>query len=156
MRRKDREITDHNKIKEIISSCHCCRLGFNDNGKVYIVPLNFGFAEKDGTYTLYFHSAKEGRKIDLIEKNQDAGFEMDTNYKLNEAETACAYSARFQSIIGSGKVSPIKAGEEKKTALLKIMQHNTGKAEWEFSENMLNSVCVFKLEVDELSCKEHL
>ena len=39
MRRKDREITDEAKIDEIISRCNCCRIGFNDSGEVYIVPL---------------------------------------------------------------------------------------------------------------------
>ena len=33
MRRRDREITDNQKIKEIIKACDCCRLGLNDNGK---------------------------------------------------------------------------------------------------------------------------
>ena len=44
MRRKDREITDEAKIDEIILNCNCCRLGFNDGGKVYIVPLSFGYS----------------------------------------------------------------------------------------------------------------
>ena len=44
MRRTDREITDAEKITQIIQTCHCCRLGFCDNGAVYIVPLNFGYA----------------------------------------------------------------------------------------------------------------
>ena len=48
MRRTDREITDAEKITQIIQTCHCCRLGFCDNGAVYIVPLNFGYAEENG------------------------------------------------------------------------------------------------------------
>ncbi len=63
MRRKDREIIENSKIKEIISNCDCCRLGLNDNGKIYIVPLNFGFIEENGKYTFYFHGAKEGNLI---------------------------------------------------------------------------------------------
>lgn len=47
MRRKDREVTDEAKIDEIISRCNCCRIGFNDSGEVYIVPLNFGFVKRD-------------------------------------------------------------------------------------------------------------
>ena len=35
MRRKDREITDKQKIDEIIRGCHCCRLGFCDGDEVY-------------------------------------------------------------------------------------------------------------------------
>lgn len=60
MRRTDREITDAEKITQIIQTCHCCRLGFCDNGAVYIVPLNFGYAEENGKRVFYFHSAKAG------------------------------------------------------------------------------------------------
>jgi hypothetical protein len=156
MRRKDREITDKGKINEIIRNSHCCRLGFYDDGEVYIVPLNFGYAEKEGKGTFYFHGAKEGRKIDLIAKTNSAGFELDSNYKINEGETACEYSARFQSIIGTGQVTFVEGLAEKREALTAIMTHNTGKDTWDFSDAMLNSVCVFKLEVKEMSCKEHL
>lgn len=156
MRRKDREVTDQSKIREIISKCDCCRLGLNDSGKVYIVPLNFGFQEEGGKYAFYFHGAKKGRKVDLIRENGYASFEMDTGYRLNEADTACEYSARFQCVMGSGKVSFVEDTEKKKEALRIIMEHNTGRDEWEFPDNMLNATCVFKLEAEELSCKEHL
>lgn len=156
MRRTDREITDENKIREILSACKCCRLGFYDGDKVYIVPLNFGYEEREGTYIFYFHGAKEGRKIDLIEKTHYAGFEMDANAEVYGKDTACTYTSRFQSVIGSGKVSFVEDMEEKKKALRAIMRHNTGKAEWDFQENMLNAVCVFALVAEELSCKEHL
>lgn len=66
MRRKDREVTDPERIDAIIRACHCCRLGFYDNGEVYIVPLDFGYDEKEGKRTFYFHGAKEGRKMDCI------------------------------------------------------------------------------------------
>jgi hypothetical protein len=155
MRRKDREITDIVKIKEMINNCHCCRLGFNDNGKVYIVPLNFGYEEVCGKITFYFHGATEGRKIDLIKKEGYAGFELDTDYKLKTASEACGYSASFSSVIGTGSVSLIDDIEDKKYALRQIMYHNTGNNEWDFPMPMLNKVSVFKLEVEELSCKQH-
>ena len=41
MRRTEREITDLNK--EIIENNQCCRLGFIDQGSVYIFPLNYGY-----------------------------------------------------------------------------------------------------------------
>ncbi|MDO5396704.1 MAG: pyridoxamine 5'-phosphate oxidase family protein [bacterium] len=155
MRRKDREVTDFVKIENIISRCGCCRIGFYDDGEVYIVPLSFGYEAKDDTYVLYFHGAKEGRKIDLIRKNPYAGFEMDTDYAVNEADTACGYSARFQSVIGSGIVSIVSDPEEKKRGLILLMEHNTGKQGWDFDEKMINAVTVFKLEVTKISCKEH-
>ena len=155
MRRKDREVTDPAQIADIISRCTCCRIGFNDGGEVYIVPLNFGYEAKDDTYVFYFHGAKEGRKIDLIRKNPRVGFEMDTNYALHEADTACGWSARFQSVIGNGLISIVSELEEKMRGLSLLMEHNAGKRDWSFDEKRVNAVAVFKLEVTSLSCKEH-
>ena len=155
MRRKDREIIDPIRMEDIIRRCTCCRVGFCDEGEVYIVPLNFGYEVKDNAYTFYFHGAKEGRKIDLIQKSPNVGFEMDTNYALNEADIACGYSARFQSVIGNGVMSIVSEIEEKKRGLSMLMAHNTGKEEWSFDDRMISAVAVFKLEVTKISCKEH-
>ncbi len=155
MRRKDREVTEKEKIIEIIDSCVCCRLGFNDDGEVYIVPLNFGYDNSNNDIVLYFHGAKEGRKIDLINKLGSVGFEMDTDYKLSEADIACNYSAKFQSIIGNGEISIVEDKEEKAFGLKRIMYQNTKKSDWKFNDAMVNAVCVFKVVVKKLSCKVH-
>lgn len=154
MRRKDREVTDPGRIREIISACQCCRIGLCDQGRAYIVPLNFGYTEKDGRYTFYFHSAKEGRKISLIAQNGYAAFEMDRAHQLIHGEIACKYSARYQCVMGGGRISFVEDPAEKRTGLTAIMRQTTGKDQWEFEEKMLGVVCVFKLEAEELSCKE--
>lgn len=155
MRRSDREVTDPKQIRDIIDHCTCCRLGFWDGQEVYILPLNFGYEEADGKRVFYFHSAKEGRKIDLIAKAPRVGFELDTNYKLNEAETACGHSARFQSIIGTGTVRFVTEEDERRSALCSLMRHNTGRADWAFTSEMLNAVAVYRLDVETLSAKKH-
>ena len=40
-------------------------------------------------------------------------------------------------------------------ALIELIKHNVGKTEWKFDKKMLKVVCVFKLVVEEMSCKEH-
>lgn len=158
MRRKDREVTDPTRIADIISRCTCLRIGFQDDGEIYIVPLSFGYVVRDDAYVFYFHGAKEGRKMDLIRKSPKVGFEMDTDfavYAMNGADVACGHTARFQSIVGNGSMSIVSEIEEKKQGLLLIMEHNTGKQEWNFDEKMVNAVEVFKLEVENMSCKEH-
>lgn len=155
MRRKDREVTDAARINQIISSCSCIRLGFVDNGQVYIVPLSFGFTVQDGVYVFYFHSAKEGRKMALIRQSPTVGFEMDANVSIQPADSACGHSARFQSVIGSGHVQIVQDPDEKRQGLLSIMQQNTGAATWHFPAPALDAVCVFKMTVDQLSCKAH-
>lgn len=155
MRRKERAVTDRVKIREIINACYCCRLGFHDNGKIYIVPLSFGYEEQGDRRTFYFHGALEGRKIDLIQQTHYAGFELDTNYRLIESDAPCRFSANFQSIIGSGRIELLVHIAEKTHSLQCIMYHNTSRNDWNFPAAMLENMAVFKLEVDELSCKEH-
>lgn len=158
MRRADREITNIDEIAEVIKSCSCCRLGFNDDGEVYIIPLNFGFELKDSKITFYFHGAKQGRKIELIENSPQVGFELDTNhrvYSLNEDSIACDYTASYKSVIGTGKVSVVQGREEKMHGLNLLMEQCTGKRDWTFDDKMLNSVAVFKLEANKFSCKAH-
>lgn len=153
MRRKDREVTDSEKIENIIHSCDCCRLGLVDEGEAYIVPLNFVYVKEKRIF--YFHSAKEGRKIDLIRKNGTAGFELDTNHRLKEGNTACSHSFGFQSVIGTGKVQIVESKEETDEAFSLFMEHYTGKKEWIFQEEVLAAAAVIKLEVEKMSCKEN-
>lgn len=158
MRRKDREVLDETKIDEFIRNCDCCRIGFYDkeNDEVYIVPLNFGYSNIDNKRVFYFHGAKEGRKIDLISKINKVTFEMDSNHELIVGKMACNYSERYQCVMGTGLISFVEEKVEKSMALNEIMFQNMGKNDWEFSEEMLNRVAVFKIEVKSLSCKEHL
>ena len=155
MRRKDREITDPVQIHSIIESCFCCRVGFYDGAQVYIVPLNFGFVRKQGHYTFYFHGAKEGRKIECIKNCASVGFELDDGGRLVESETACGCSTQFRSIIGNGIPDFLTYPSEKLEGLRAIMEHTTGKNDWSFDDAALQAVCIFKIEVTEISCKEH-
>lgn len=155
MRRKDREVTDRARIRDIILSCDCCRLGLWDGSQVYIVPLCFGYVEQGDRRVFYFHSARQGRKLDLIAQNGAAGFELDTGYALVEGEQACSYSARYQSVMGTGRVVMVEDPEEQRFGLQTIMSHTAGKAGWRFAPDMLRAVQVFRLEVETLTCKAH-
>jgi nitroimidazol reductase NimA-like FMN-containing flavoprotein (pyridoxamine 5'-phosphate oxidase superfamily) len=155
MRRRDREVTSREEINKIILSCDCARLGFSCKTGAYIVPLNFGFTEKDGVRIFYFHSAKEGRKLDLIRENPAVGFELDTGHELNVGKEACAGSFKFQSVIGTGIVSIVGDEDERETALRFVMEHYTGKADWVFDDKALAHTEIIKLVVTDISCKKH-
>ncbi|NMC96524.1 MAG: pyridoxamine 5'-phosphate oxidase family protein, partial [Deltaproteobacteria bacterium] len=73
MRKKERAIKDRKDIDGIIRRCRVCRLAMSDDDQPYIIPLNFGY---DG-FCLYFHAAPEGRKIDILKRNNRVGFEFD-------------------------------------------------------------------------------
>lgn len=155
MRRHDREVTDQDRIEAIIQSCECCRIGLVEDGKAYIVPLSFAYVQEEGRGCFYFHGASEGRKLTIIRENPHAGFELDTNYKLHPNDKACGYSCRFQSVIGSGRISMVDEDGEKRNGLAAIMEHYSGKSDWEFDSRMVDAVTVLRLDVEELCCKEH-
>lgn len=155
MRRKDREILDSDKIDLIINNCDCCRLGFVDDDGAYILPLNFGYENKNGQRFFYFHSAKEGKKIGLIEKQSHVSFELDCNHALNSAADACGYSYRFQSVMGHGKIKFVEDAEEKRKTLNIFMNHYTEKKDWNIPDVALKGVCIYMLTVTDISCKEH-
>ncbi|EOS66127.1 hypothetical protein C816_01982 [Oscillibacter sp. 1-3] len=154
MRRKDREVTEPGKIREIIAACDCCRLGLCEDGRAYIVPLDFGFTERDGHYTFYFHSAKNGRKIDLIRESGWASFEMDTGHQVVSDEIACEYTARFRCVMGGGPAALLETAEEKRAGLTALMEHAAGPGPWTFGDAMVDAAAVIRLEAEELSCKE--
>ena len=64
VRRKDKEIKDKEVIESIIKRATVCRIALSENNVPYIVPLSFGYKDN----CLYFHSAPEGRKIDIIKQ----------------------------------------------------------------------------------------
>ena len=153
MRRSDREITDVKLIEAFIAKEQIMRIAFYDNGEIYIVPVNYGYTNDSGQFAFYFHGAKAGRKYELSKESPNIGFEIDGNYELLEADIACDFSAKFQSVVGTGKISIVEDREEKIKGLNFLMRQTNGNAEWQYSEEMINAVAVYKVDVNKISCK---
>lgn len=153
MRRKERQITDVSQITDFILSEQILRVGFQDKDDIYIVPVNYGFIIEDEKYVFYFHGAKAGRKYELAKLNPKVGFEIDGKYSLVDGELACDYTAHFQSVIGNGILSLVENLDEKVFALNSIMKQTTQNSEWTYSKEMLNAVAIFRLDIENFSCK---
>lgn len=152
MRRKDREITDFGEIVKVMEECDVCRLALNDeSGYPYILPLNFGMRVKDGQITLYFHGAAEGKKYDLIAKDNRASFEMDCGHNLLVNEYACTCTMEYRSVIGRGTIE-ILPEEEKYNALCVLMEHYH-KEGFPVNRKVIPMTTVFKLSVSEVTGK---
>lgn len=153
MRRSDREVTNEKVIEEFIAQEQILRIAFYDDGDIYIVPVNYGYSQENGNYRFYFHGAKAGRKYELSRSKPTVGFEIDGRYQLLEGETACDFSASFQSVIGTGTLQLVEDIAEKKMALNTMMKQATQCAEWDYKDKMLESVAVYKLDVHKITCK---
>ncbi len=154
LRRVEREVTKQEDIIAIIRDCDCMRVGMIDGDEVYIVPVNFGVQSSASKISLYFHGAQAGRKYELLMNGAKVGFEMDCRHELIENPIACAYSFKYCSVIGTGRVS-VMPDDERKEALQIIMNHYSAKIH-EFSEEAIKSVCVFRLDVDKICGKAHI
>ena len=95
MRRSDKEITDSKEIAVIMEKAAVCRIALVDDGYPYIVPVNFVVRDSH----LYFHSSRDGRKIDLLRKNNRVCFEIDINTKIVTGDAPCSCGTRYLSVI---------------------------------------------------------
>ena len=156
MRKIERQVTDSKAIRDIIAGCEVMRVAFNDpeEGDIYIVPVNYGFTEENGEYTLYFHGAKAGRKADLGRQGGIVGFEMDRGYELVEDENPCDHTCRYESVIGSGEITFLEDNEDKKVGLTAIMSQVSEK-EFTFPEEMVKATAVYRIKARNLSVKVH-
>ena len=150
MRRKEREIKDRAELEAIIQRAQVCRIGLSESDIPYIVPVHFGFIDN----CLYFHCAMDGKKIDILEKNPKVCFEMDIDYELVKSEESpCRWSAKYRSIMGSGKASMVENPLQKSEALNVIIGHYGGESH-DFSDDELQQVKVFKIIIDNMSGKQ--
>ena len=124
MRRKDKEIKDKKEIESIISKSDVCGIALCENDSPYIVPVCFGYKDN----FLYIHSATDGKKIDLIKKNNRVCFEFDTHEGLIKSENPCDWDLKYHSVVGSGKAFFIDGLEEKTKALNIITGHYSSDA----------------------------
>ena len=149
MRRSEREITDRAEIEEIIRKASICRLALSDNGTPYIVPVCFGYEHG----TLYFHCAVEGRKLEILKRNNRVCFEMDIETKLVVAEKACGWGMKYRCVIGSGTASVVQDPAEKRKGLDTIMRQYSG-PEGGYSREVLSRTAVVKVAIESLTGKQ--
>lgn len=155
MRRKEREVVEASEIMKIIQKCDCCSVAFSDGEYPYVIPLSFGTAYKNDTFYLYFHCAHEGKKIDLIQKNNKVAFEMNTSHKLILGETACNSTMGYESVCGTGIIRVLEH-EQKEAGLSLLMQQYDPDKAHTVHEKALQAVTVLELEVNQISGKRNL
>ena len=154
MRRKDREISFKEEITKIIQEERICRLAIKDEPYSYIVPLNYGVEIEDNQITLYFHSALEGRKIDLLKADPKVSFEIDRNHEITFDTEKGSCSTLYECVIGNGEIIFIN-GEEKLKALRLILQHHGRGEDFPIMEDMVKKTLCYKLTVNKVTGKKH-
>ena len=152
MRRSDRELKDMADIVAIAKRETVCTVAFHDESCPYLIPLNYGAEVEEGKLVLYFHGAKEGKKLDLLRKDDHVCFEMDYDHEMIPAKYACAYNFRYASVVGRGHCEIITDVDEKIKALELLMKHQTGE-DFVMEAKHTLAVEILKITVEEFTGK---
>lgn len=149
MRRSDIEITDKKAIEDIILSSTVCKLAMADENRPYIVPLCFGLKDN----TLYFHSAPEGKKIDILKKNPSVCFEFEIFTQVIKSATACGWGMKYRSVIGFGKAGFV-FDEDLKRKAFDIIMHQYADGAFSYEEALLNATIIIKVDIQHMTGKQ--
>ena len=150
MRRKEKEVFDQSVIKYVFEKAQIIRIGMCLDNVPYVVPMNFGIIGDK----LYMHCAKEGKKLDIIKKNNRVCFEIEADIELVKAEKACGWAMKYLSIIGDGEVKIVRTDDEKAKGLNAIMKKYSGRNDYEFSSEQMKNVEILEITINSLSCKK--
>lgn len=154
MRRKDREVQDMSEVFDILKRCNTIRIGISGGEYPYIVPVSFGTEIKDEKINIYFHCAKQGLKIDLLNINPHVCVESDIFTKVEK--TSHGITAGYESIIGFGECRFISDNDEIIHGLKLLTEH------YNYSDYPLDSckglqhLLVGKIVLDTVSGKRNL
>ena len=148
MRRKEKEITDRHEINQILGQARVCHVAFARDNEPYLVPLFYGY---DGN-RLYFHTAREGRKLEFLAANDRVCFEVERQVEIVARDQACNWSATFESVIGCGRAMELTGVEEKRYGMDLIMRHYSDR-EWTYAPSVFESTRVWSIEIESLTGK---
>ncbi len=149
MRRSEREITDPAVMENVLSKAKVCHLGMCDDEQPYVVPMNYGYENR----TLYFHSAAEGQKLDILRRNNRVCFQVDTDAEVVVGDTGCNCRTRYRSVVGFGRATFIEDAAEKRRALAVLMRHYAS-GTFVFPDDAVAKTCVFRVDVARMTGKQ--
>ena len=154
MRIKNREVTDKNEIFDILSRCDTVRIGIQGEKFPYVIPVTPAVEMADGKAVVYFHCAREGRKLDLLRANPHVCVEGDIFVKIEP--TARGITTRYESVIGFGKCEFLEdEGEILRALRLLVGQYGYAGFPLESCKS-LPHLLVAKIVLDEITGKRNL
>lgn len=154
MRRDDRAVTDIDEIYGILSRCDTIRVGMNGDGYPYIIPMTFGCEKTDDKIVIYIHSAADGRKWDILNRDSRVCIEADLFYKVEKRDNG-DITAVYESVIGTGDAVLLTEKTDKINALKCMLSKYKESGFPVTSCQSLPHVAVFRIELNEVCGKRN-
>lgn len=145
MRRKDRENNSEEFYDLVFSKAEIIHVAFRDEPYPYCLPFNFG---KVGN-NIYIHSAREGKKLDLIRENPEVAFSLAIDIRIDTEK----YTTYFKSVCGEGVASLVEDPIEKGAALDAIGERYKARCPRPATSAQIDRVGIIKISIVSLSGK---
>jgi nitroimidazol reductase NimA-like FMN-containing flavoprotein (pyridoxamine 5'-phosphate oxidase superfamily) len=145
-------IDSREELEAILKETEVCRLGLRDNGMPYIIPMNFGCKDN----TLYFHSARTGHKIDLLERDPRISFQCESEARQVRDEGSGKWMVRTLSVMAEGRAAFIAEPEDKREAMKLIMSRYSGGMEFEYSDETLGEMALIRVPIETIQGRKIL
>ncbi len=152
MTKRERQVTDPDKIQDILDKGKVLHLGLAVNNEPYVVPMNYGYTLENGKLVLYLHSALRGKKLNMIKANPCVFFEIDCDLQPFNGVKPCQYGMVYSSIMGNGTAHFVEDVEDKKQAMVALMKTQTGK-DFIFEDGWVSMVAVIRIDVEQYTAK---
>ncbi|MDR3724341.1 MAG: pyridoxamine 5'-phosphate oxidase family protein [Terracidiphilus sp.] len=150
VRRKERAITDRAEIDAILNEGKVMHLALSLHDRPFLVPLFYVY---DGQ-ALYFHSAQQGTKIEILKQNPHVCFEVSLGQGVIPSDKACDFEARHRTVIGAGTAAFLEDEEQKRHALDAIVGRFT-KEKFTYPAPMFAHTAIVRIAIQSLNGKKH-
>lgn len=148
MRRQDKFMAESECMEVLESAEYGTLATISEDDTPYMTPMNF--VHLDGY--IYFHCAKEGHKLENIEKNPHVCFSVVDSVELLPEK----FSTKFRSVIIFGTIEIVKDTEEKRKSICAIAEklspdyHDEG---IKYIDSAFDNIHMLKLKVDKITGK---
>jgi nitroimidazol reductase NimA-like FMN-containing flavoprotein (pyridoxamine 5'-phosphate oxidase superfamily) len=151
VRRKEREITHKEEMKQVLKSTKYVTVALCMNNEPYLVALSHGYDQTQNC--LYFHCAPEGKKLIYAQANPQVWGQAVLDFGVTDE---CDYA--YTSVPFQGKLSLITNSTEKKHALetliLQVALHPESKLA-KIKPKKLDKTTMGKIDISYMSGKKH-
>jgi len=144
-------IEDRKEIEKVIRLCKTCYLAASDDGKPYVLPMNFAL---DGN-SVILHSGPSGRMWETLQKNPNVCINWTLGEELawQNIKVGCSYRVKSKSVIAEGTAEFVEDYDEK-YRLLKVLMSQYSDLEFKFNPPAVRNVAIYRVPIRQITARE--
>lgn len=149
MRRKEKKM-GVDEAKALLRAAEVGRLALSLNDEPYVVPVTFVYFNEK----IFFHCAREGKKIDYVSANAKVCFEVDEFLDVKADDNPCNYTLTYRSVIAYGTAEFVEDVGEREEALTRLVKKYGDPVPGPFNKKTFERTLIVAINVDWMTGKK--